>query len=101
VEPPIASDIVAYLIHAIYFKGDWSMSFNKSPTRPAPLTLRAGDTTPVQMMSHGVMVDIGLHVEPDVVVFDLPYGGSAFSMTVVLPRTAGGGGCLVLFLSLA
>jgi len=90
VDPPIPSDVVAYLINAIYFKGDWTMQFDKSLTQPAPFTLRAGDTTTVQMMSHGVMVDIGLHVEPDVVVFDLPYGGSAFSMTVVLPRTAAG-----------
>jgi serpin B len=87
VEPPISPDVVAYLINAIYFKGDWTMQFDKSLTKPAPFTLRAGDTTTVQMMSHGVMVDIGFHGEPDVVVFDLPYGGSAFSMTVVLPRT--------------
>ena len=90
VDPPISPDVVAYLINAIYFKGDWTEQFDKSLTKPAPFTLRAGDTATVQMMSHAVTVNVGFHADQDVVVVDLPYSGSAFSMTVVLPRTAAG-----------
>ena len=90
VDPPIPADLVAYLINAIYFKGDWTEQFDKNLTTPTPFTLRDGGTTPAQMMSHGVTVDVGFHAEPDAVVLDLPYGGTAFSMTIVLPRTADG-----------
>ena len=90
VDPPIPADVVAYLINAIYFKGDWTEQFDKSLTKPAPFTLRTGESTTVQMMSHGVTVDVGFYVEPDVMVLDLPYGGAAFSMTIVLPRNPDG-----------
>src|SRR5437867_2846915 len=36
VPDPIGSDVVAYLIDAIYFKGSWTTQFDGSRTRPGP-----------------------------------------------------------------
>jgi serpin B len=90
VPDPVPQDAVAYLINAIYFKGSWTAQFDKSLTRPASFTLASGTTTSVPMMSHAHEVDVRYFGDGDVMVVDLPYGGKAFSMTIVLPRSAGG-----------
>lgn len=95
VPDPVPDDVVAYLINAIYFKGDWTAQFDKASTRPAPFTLRDGATTTVPMMTHGRTVTLGLAADGGVTVLDLPYGGGAFSMTIALPRDAGGMDALV------
>ena len=38
VDGPIASDVVMYLINAIYFNGSWTTRFDKSQTRPDQFT---------------------------------------------------------------
>jgi serine protease inhibitor len=90
VPDPIPSDVVAYLINAIYFKGSWTTRFDKSLTRPGTFKLANGRAATVPMMTHGRAVRIGLARADGVTVFDLPYGGEAFSMTIALPRDAGG-----------
>jgi serpin B len=86
----IPRDVVAYLINAIYFKGNWTAQFDTNLTRPAPFTLANGATTSVAMMSHAHQVEVGFVADGDVTVVDLPYGEKAFSMTIVLPRSASG-----------
>lgn len=88
VPDPVPEDVVAYLINAIYFKGDWTAQFDKSRTRPGQFTLASGTTTDVPMMTHGHAITFGLLHDAGVTVLDLPYGGRAFSMTIALPRTA-------------
>ena len=90
VPDPVPQDVVAYLINAIYFKGDWTTPFAKDLTQPAPFTLATGATSTVPMMTHGRTVTVGHRYTDGVIVLDLPYGGKAFSMTIVLPRDAGG-----------
>ena len=90
VPDPIPPDEVAYLINAIYFKGSWTTQFDKNRTGPAAFHLRNGSATTVPTMSRGDEVHVGYHFDGGIGVIDLPYGGKAFSMTIVLPRDAGG-----------
>lgn len=90
VPDPIDSDIVAFLINAIYFKGSWTTQFDKSLTRPASFRLASGATTTVPLMTQGRTIRLGVAHADGVTVFDLPYGGAAFSMTVALPDEPSG-----------
>ena len=90
VSDPVPDDVVAYLINAIYFKGDWTMQFDPARTKPGPFTLANGAQTSVPMMTHGRTVTIGLLHDGDVTVLDLPYSARAFTMTIALPREPGG-----------
>jgi len=99
VPDPLPDDAVAYLINAIYFKGDWTMPFDPARTAPGPFTLTTGATTSVPRMTHGRAVTIGYLREGDVTVLDLPYSGGAFTMTIALPRDPAGINSLVLGLT--
>ncbi len=95
VEPPIPTDVVMYLINAIYFKGSWTSKFDKDLTTRAPFTLADGSQKSVEMMSTGVEIAVNAYLDSDVTVLDLPYGGKAYSMTIVLPNAGVGIGDLV------
>jgi serpin B len=81
----IDPNLVMFLINAIYFKGSWVHQFDKSRTRDEPFTLRTGAQENVPTMRHAEAVSLGLYQGPGYEVVDLPYGGGAFSMTIVLP----------------
>ncbi len=81
-------NVVMYLINAIYFKGDWTYQFDKSRTEAARFTLVDGSETTVEMMSHEGEVRIRLAWADGVQLAELPYGGGAYSMTVLLPENA-------------
>jgi len=83
----IPPDAVMYLINAIYFKGKWTQQFAKAETRERPFELRSGSVIQVPPMAHNAAHDFGLFTDDDVQIVDLPYGGGAFSMTVVVPRS--------------
>ncbi|HMG19551.1 MAG TPA: serpin family protein [Gemmatimonadales bacterium] len=74
-----------YLINAIYFKGDWTEQFDRSRTQPRPFRLADGSTVNVPTMTHGKQTDLRITWRPYATIVDLPYGGQAFSMTIVLP----------------
>jgi serpin B len=74
-----------YLINAIYFKGDWTEQFDRSRTQPRPFRLADGSSVNVPTMTHGKQADLRVTWRPDATIVDLPYGGQAFSMTIVLP----------------
>ena len=80
----IAREEVMFLINAIYFKGIWQKQFDKSKTVDAPFHAADGTTATVRMMERGAGVQYTAKAEYSAV--DLPYGNSAFTMTVVLPN---------------
>ena len=84
VEDPIDAAAIMFLINAIYFKGDWTVRFPKSKTAQAPFHSLDGSTGTVPLME---VTDTFAYRETETYqAVDLPYGGKAFSMTVVLPK---------------
>ncbi len=73
-----------FLINAIYFKGIWQKQFDKGKTIDAPFHNADGSTSTVPMMSRSAGVQAMGNAEYSAV--DLPYGNSAFTMTVILPH---------------
>lgn len=85
VPTPLPPDNVMYLINAIYFKGDWTQQFDGQRTAPRPFHLSDGSVVNVPTMTHGKEVAVRVRQFAGAAVVDLPYGGRAFSMTIVLP----------------
>jgi serpin B len=75
---------VMFLINAIYFKGIWQKQFDKSKTVDASFYGADGSVGTVPMMARGEGVQFAS--TPEYSAVDLPYGNSAFTMTVVLPN---------------
>jgi serine protease inhibitor len=82
----IADAEVMFLVNAIYFKGIWQKQFDKSKTVDAPFRAADGTTSTVKMMSRGEAVGVKYTATPEYSAVDLPYGNTAFTMTVVLPN---------------
>ena len=88
VEPPIDPLTLAFLMNAVYFKGDWTREFDAKKIRLADFHLRDGSTRPVQLME---ATDTLPYREGEGwVAAEVPYGGGAWVMTVAVP-TAGNG----------
>ncbi|MEP6733235.1 MAG: serpin family protein [bacterium] len=79
----IEDDKVMFLINAIYFKGSWRDRFDPSQTTDAQFHSISGDQPMKLMHRHGKFSYL---FTPDFAAADLPYGNSAFTMTVVLPH---------------
>jgi serpin B len=79
----IPAEAVMYLTNAIYFKGLWSQKFNKKDTREADFRNVNNQNVRVNMMS---LKDTFMYYEDETAQYlSMPYGGKAFSMTVMLP----------------
>jgi serine protease inhibitor len=85
VDKPISPDLVMFLINAIYFKGDWTSQFDKGLTQDAGFALLDGTTKRVETMFHKSAAPVRTYWDDLVRVVDLPYGGDAFSMTILVP----------------
>lgn len=73
-------EAVSYLLNAIYFKGEWSMKFNKGETKKEPFN--NGDKVP--MMHQECELS---YTDNDIYQsLNLPYGNGAYCMTVMLPH---------------
>ena len=79
----IPGAIVMYLINAIYFKGSWTFPFDRSDTRTEPFHLDDGTTRTVPLMT--LRREFPYQENSRFQAVDLPYGGRAFSMTVLVP----------------
>lgn len=76
--------MAAVLINAIYFDGAWTTRFDPAETRRQAFQREDGSTVQVDMMNlKDVKVAIGRG--PGYGALELPYGGEAYSMVVVLP----------------
>ncbi|MCY3809048.1 MAG: serpin family protein [Gemmatimonadetes bacterium] len=80
----IPANAVMYLLNAIYFKGSWTLPFDPSHTRTEPFHLDDGSTQNVPLMALDGTLSYQSNSRFQAV--DLPYGGRAFAMTVLLPR---------------
>jgi serpin B len=77
---------VLALLNALYFKGDWTEKFDRGRTAPRPFELSSGETVQVETMrSEEALLRVGRDPETGATVGELPYGGRAFVMDVVLP----------------
>ncbi|HEY4217984.1 MAG TPA: serpin family protein [Gemmatimonadaceae bacterium] len=79
----IDPDNVMFLINAIYFKGSWRDRFDPAQTQNAPFHAVSGDES-AQLMHRNAKMSYTETAMYQAV--DLPYGDSAFTMTVVLPK---------------
>jgi serpin B len=79
----IEEQIVMLLMNAIYFKGDWRAAFKTSETSSQPFRSLRGVDVPVSMMHRKGGFRQGR--TSNATVAELPYGGDAFVMTILLP----------------
>ncbi len=86
---PIPGNVVMYLLNAIYFKGDWTLQFDPELTADGPFILADGTETQVPMMAYPDVIEVGYYWDGELQAVDLPYGGKAYSMTIVLPAGDG------------
>lgn len=84
VEPPIDPLTMLFLINAIYFEGKWTSQFDPARTQTGDFRRPDGSrvSVPFMWMSDGTFP---YAATPEYVAIELPYGGEAFAMTVVLP----------------
>src|SRR3989442_1227990 len=86
--PTILDDIdpaaVMFLINAIYFNGNWREKFDAAETREAQFHSVGGTAQPMSLMHRHAKMSYT--ESPTYQAVDLPYGNSAFTMTVLLPK---------------
>ena len=78
----IEAQIVMLLMNAIYFKGDWRAGFKAAETTDDVFHAPGGDVT-VRMMNRKGGFRQGR--TSNATVAELPYGGDAFAMTILMP----------------
>jgi len=80
----ISAETIMYLINAVYFKGTWKYKFDQNKTKDDFFTTQAGKRVAIKMMEQET--DISTFYNELFTAVDLPYGSSAFSMTLFLPN---------------
>jgi serpin B len=83
VQPPLDANRLIVL-DAIYFKGDWTVAFDKKLTRDMPFTPANGRTMTHPRMSR--TGDFEYYEDDAFQAVRLPYAGQAVSMYVFLPK---------------
>jgi serine protease inhibitor len=80
----IAPEHILFLLNAVYFNGDWTHQFDRSATGPGSFTLADGSQVQVDRMNGEIPAGVR-HLPDGGLVGELPYGGQAFVMNVVVP----------------
>jgi serine protease inhibitor len=83
-EPPLDPGLRLIVLNAIYFKGDWTVPFDKKLSRDLPFTLAGGQSVPRPRMSRFGAFDY--YEDDELQAASLPYEGGKISMIVFLPR---------------
>ena len=84
VDPPIDPLTMLFLINAIYFEGQWTTPFDPARTRSGDFRRPDGSASEVPFMWMSDQ-SFPFAANPEYEAIELPYGGEAFVMTVVLP----------------
>jgi serpin B len=84
VDSPLDSDLVAILINAIYFKGEWIYEFDKKRTEKRPFFLENGAIKEISLMT--LNEDLDYYENESFQAVSLPYGDEKMSMKVFLPK---------------
>ncbi len=80
----VSTNMLAYLLNAMYFKSQWKEKFEKSATSDETFTDESGAERTVKMMKQNKNYD---YSENDIYkAVRMPYGNGVFSMFVFLPR---------------
>jgi serine protease inhibitor len=77
------ASVAAVIANVIYFKGQWSTTFDPNLTAPAPFTLMDGTQVSVPMMHQSATY--GYLQGANFQAARIPYGAGRFSMFVVMP----------------
>lgn len=77
-------DDLIYLLNAIYFKGNWNTSFDKSNTIESPFFVKPDMRVKVNMMHQTNKFDYT--EDENLQMIKLPYGNKSYSMMVLLPQ---------------
>ncbi len=80
----IPSEMMMYLINAVYFKGTWEQRFDKSATKKGTFTRQGG--APLQTDFMHTKHPFNVAATDDVEAIELPYGDKKFSLVVLKPR---------------
>ena len=86
VDSPIDSEVVMFLINAVYFKADWACKFDEEATYDGTFHIDDETDKTVKMM---VLDSDGLISRADQErfrAFSLTYGDGYFAMTILLPK---------------
>jgi serpin B len=78
------SGAIMYLINALYFKGVWTVQFEKENTVDATFTNADGSSRQVPMMQKKLAYQYTQREKCQVI--ELPYGNQSYSMVIVLPK---------------
>lgn len=78
----VPSDVVMYLINAIYFKSGWKEKFD--PARTAKRDFYLPDNSTVQANFMDGHIDFKRYDNNEAHVFELPYSSSKYSMVIVM-----------------
>jgi len=84
IEPPIAEDVMMYLINAIYFKGEWTDAFKTKNTFEADFYAYDKNADKVSMMQRKGKIEYC--ITDDYQAVRLPYGNEKTGMVVILPN---------------
>jgi len=95
VEPPIEPAAVMFLMNALFFQAPWSLPFDPANTEMAPFRLRDGTTVDVEMMGFERRQFFYATETEHYTAMDLPFGGRAYALTVVVPSELDGLAALV------
>ena len=80
----LSPDLVMLLVNAIYFKGAWTIGFDKSKTQQQDFFLSDGGNVTVDMMS--TSGNFSYYSDDTCEVARLPYGRDKVAMYIFLPR---------------
>ena len=78
----LPAGLVSLLANAVYFEGGWTDRFDPARTRSGPFDTGVGEVQADFMSRRGV---VGFREGADHQVVELPYGGQAWAMTLLLP----------------